>query len=212
MRSGALSLRISGWTLILLLAAFLPAQSERKTEIQQPLLQHEVAVTIKLVQVFVMDRKGKPVTDLAKDDFSILDNGQPVSITEFEIHGSHAQSQAAIFSSSTIKPESPIPLLNRKFFLFLDFAYNSQKGADKAVQAALYFVKTVVRPSDEVALVSAKFFGGVTIHEYLTTDHRKVEEHCRPSPLWRSRVGPMRSRPSIGARRMMIQWLLRWNR
>ncbi len=176
MRCGAQSLRISGWTLILLLAISLPAQSERNPEIQQPLLQHEVAVTIKLLQVFVTDKKGKPVADLAKDDFSILDNGQPVSITEFEIHESPSPSQSATSSPETTKPESPAPLLNRKFFLLLDFAYNSQRGADKAIKAASYFLRTQVRPDDEVALVSAKFFGGVTIHEYLTTDHLKVEE------------------------------------
>lgn len=163
-------------TAILFISGFRLAESERKPEIQQPLLQHEVAVTIKLVQVFVTDRKGKPVVDLTKDDFSILDGGQPVSITEFEIHGSPLQAQVGVSPSSTTKQEMAIPLLSRKFFLFLDFAYNSQKGADKAVQAAQHFVKTVARPGDEVALLSSNFFGGVTIHEYLTTDHRKVEE------------------------------------
>jgi len=35
----------------------------------------------------------------------------------------------------------PRELLNRKFFLLFDFAYNNAKGILKAKQAALHFIK-----------------------------------------------------------------------
>ena len=47
-------------------------------------LRHEVAVTLKLIQVYVTDKKGNPVLDLKKEDFIIRDNGKEKTITEFE--------------------------------------------------------------------------------------------------------------------------------
>jgi len=52
---------------------------------QKP-LQHEVSVTLKLIQVFVTDKTGKPVLDLTKDDFILYDDGRPQKLTEFEKH------------------------------------------------------------------------------------------------------------------------------
>jgi len=43
-------------------------------QLQKP-LQHEVSVTLKLIQVYVTDKKGKPVQDLEKADFIVYDNG-----------------------------------------------------------------------------------------------------------------------------------------
>jgi hypothetical protein len=39
-------------------------------------LQHEVTVTLKLIQVTVTDKKGNPVSDLHKDEFVLYDNGK----------------------------------------------------------------------------------------------------------------------------------------
>ena len=53
---------------------------------EQEALQHEVVVTLKLVQVFVTDKKGNPITDLTKDDFILYDNSKLQTITDFEKH------------------------------------------------------------------------------------------------------------------------------
>ena len=57
-------------------------QKQKKTQE----LRHEVAVTLKLVQIYVTDKKGNPVLDLKKEDFIIHDNGKEKPITEFEKH------------------------------------------------------------------------------------------------------------------------------
>ncbi len=49
-------------------------------------LQYEVAVTLKLIQAYVTDRKGHPVRDLTVGDFAVTDEGRPVTLTEFERH------------------------------------------------------------------------------------------------------------------------------
>lgn len=48
--------------------------------------QHEVTVTVKLIQVYVIDEKGEPISDLHRTDFKVLDNGKVMEITEFESH------------------------------------------------------------------------------------------------------------------------------
>ncbi len=80
-------------------------------------LQYEVTVTLKLVQVYVTDRKGNPVMDLERSDFLVWDNGKPVKITDFERHIVSLPSEKKL---QEIKPSAGPqvqPALNRKFFL-----------------------------------------------------------------------------------------------
>jgi len=153
---------------------------------QKP-LQHEVTVALKLVQVYVTDKKGKPVTDLEKGDFTLIDNGAPVTITEFERHVLAPPTAASPASPvSPVPPAAPAaqaapdpkdkPDLGRKFFLFIDFAFNSPRGALKAKEAALSFLDKEAAEGDEIGLISYSTVNGLAIHEFLTTDKAKVRK------------------------------------
>ena len=135
--------------------------------------QHEVSVTLKLIQVYVTDKHGQPVTDLTKEDFELTDNGQTKNITDFEKHSLVLQAgpQAPPSVSS-----APVLKMNRKFFLFFDFAFNSNTGIAKSKKAALDFIETQIRPDDEVGVISYTAEKGLTLHEYLTTDHKKIRQ------------------------------------
>lgn len=142
-------------------------------------LQYEVTVNLKLVQVYVTDKKGDPVVDLGKDDFVIYDNGKQKSITEFEQHilslpSIEEKVQPEIIQES--KLPAPRKLMSRKFFLLFDFAYNNARGILKAKEAALHFIDTQLLPSDEVGLLSYSAINSLTLHEYLTTDHMKIRQ------------------------------------
>jgi len=146
-------------------------------------LQYEVSVVLKLVNVHVMDKKGNPVRDLTREDFVVTDNGQPVTLTDFERHALEARAPAvepegapeAVAEAS--RPEAvPVRPASRKFFLFFDFAYNNVRGVLKAQKAALHFLDTVVQPEDEVAVLTYATIGGLAFHEYLTTDHAQVRK------------------------------------
>ena len=140
-----------------------PIQNQEKTQE----LQYEVAVTLKLVQVYVTDKKGNPVLDLKKEDFRVSDNGKRKTITEFE---RHVLSLPAI--EEKIKPEmieettlpAPRELMSRKFFLLFDFAYNNARGVLKAKNAALHFIDTQLQPTDEVGLLSYSTMKSLTLH------------------------------------------------
>jgi VWFA-related protein len=175
-----LHLVLAGVLLFAALHLSLSASPGQEVENARKPLQYEVAVTLKLIQVYVTDKKGTPVTDLAPDDFSVFDNGRPVTITEFERHDVLAEPPTSGIGPPAERAASaPVPpprTVNRKFFLFIDFAYNNQKGVDKSVKAALHFLDTQLTPGDEVALLSCSMMRGITIHEYLTVDHDKVRE------------------------------------
>jgi VWFA-related protein len=130
----------------------------------QPVLQHDVSVVLKLIQVYVTDDHGKPVTDLNKEDFTIFDQGNPIEITAFERH----------VLGETKPAEQTI--LGRKFILFFDFAFTTSDSLDEARKAALYFIDHEVRPYDELALLSYSSIEFLKLHEYLTTDHGKVRK------------------------------------
>lgn len=142
-------------------------------------LKYEVSVTLKLIQVYVTDSAGNPVTGLNKDDFLIYDNNKLQKITEFERY--------ALTPSEKI-PESPPPIkeqapasstkdiMNRKFFFFFDMANNNAKGFQKSQKAALHFIDNQLQPSDEVGVISYSVLKQLTLHEYLTTDRQVIRQ------------------------------------
>jgi VWFA-related protein len=152
-------------------SSFLGQTQDEKSQVS---LQHEVSVALKLVQVQVVDKQGKPVADLGKSDFMLTDNGQPRDITDFEKH---------ISSVATAPPEPQPPAssgvssrLNRKFFLFFDFSFNYPSGVIKSKKAALDFIDTRVNPEDEIGVISYSAHMGLRLHEFLTRDHAKVRQ------------------------------------
>ncbi len=146
---------------------------------EQAQLHHEVKVTLKLIQVYVTDRKGNPVLDLTKDDFLVYDEGQKQTLTEFERHvltlPSEKKEKAPAEVEETIAPP-PRGLMPRKFLLFFDFAFNNAIGIEKARKAALHFIDTQLQPPDEVGLISYSAMKSLTLHEPLTTDHKLVRK------------------------------------
>jgi VWFA-related protein len=149
-----------------------------------PPLQYEVSVILKLIHVYVTDKSGKPVVDLTKDDFVLTDNGERVTLTEFERHileAASAKAAAAAPPRAALAPSegtnTPAPaLMNRKFFLLFDFAYNNARGLQKAKKAALHFLDANVRADDEVAVLSYSALKGVVVRQYLTEERDKVRE------------------------------------
>ena len=145
----------------------------------QKALQHEVTVTLKLVQVYVTDKKGNPVIDLTKDDFILYDNGKLKKITDFEKHflSKPKKEVEERLEETKLAPSQKIPSrMNRKFIFLLDMDRNDAPGVGKSRKAALHFLNTQVQPADEVGVFSYSRYFGLTIHEYLTSDHEKAKE------------------------------------
>lgn len=135
---------------------------------QDMVLQHEVGVSLKLIQVYVTARGGKPVEDLSVEDFEITDNGKPQKVIHFERH---------FLKADEAPVELPVALpTNRKFFLIFDFAFMDARGVIRSKDAALKFLDTEMRPTDEIGLVTYSATRGLVLHEYLTTDHDRIRK------------------------------------
>ncbi len=130
-------------------------------------------MTLKLIQVYVTDKKGNPVRDLEKSDFIVYDNDKPRIITEFEKHFLFLP-EAKLAETKLAAARDTSSLMNRKFIFVIDFDTNELEGIAKSRNAALQFLDNQVQPDDEIALFSNSFPRGLTLHEYLTTDYQKI--------------------------------------
>jgi VWFA-related protein len=161
-----------------LLLSFHSLNLEGQRKSPELLIQHEVIVTLKLVQVYVTDKKGNPVTDLSSEDFIIYDNGKKQKITDFERHllpfflEKLGEKKEAITATQAPPPRQ---LMTRKFFLLFDFAHNNPRGIIAARKAALDFLEKMVQPTDEIGLLSYSPSRFLAMHEYLTTNHQRIK-------------------------------------
>ena len=156
-----------------LLASSGPARQDGRQE--RP-LRHDAAAIVKLVSVRVLGPDGRPLTGLRKEDFSIYEDGQPKTITEFEVH-------ALTEAGMTVMPQPPGAAdaavrkggANvRKIFIFLDQQASDEAGRVKARTAAFRFLDTQVRPGDQVAVIGFYHISGFFIREYLTSDMARI--------------------------------------
>lgn len=162
----------------------------RQDRTQRP-LRYDAAAVVKLVSVRVIGPDGRPMTDLKKEDFVLSEDGQRKTITEFEVH-------ALADTGMTVAP--PLPRAaepvaretgagGRKIFLFLDQQASDEAGKAKARTAALHFLDTQVRPSDQVAVIGFYAMSGFFIREYLTSDLDRIRRAINK---------PGETRPSAG--------------
>jgi hypothetical protein len=156
---------------VMLLFAGVPGHSLAGAQSASPQdkpLQHEVGVSFKLVQVYVTAKGGRAVGDLTAEDFTITDNGKPQQVAHFERHFLGTEASPA-------EPSITLPT-NRKFFLIFDFAFMDSRGVLKSKDAALKFLDTEMRPTDEIGLITYSANRGLVLHEYLTSDHGRIRK------------------------------------
>ena len=194
---------------ILLFLLFFSIQSFLRSDLnhsrkEQEELQHEVKVTLKLIQVYVTDKKGDPVTDLKKEDFTLYDNGRLQKIIGFEKHFLALPiKENDIALEEEKKPEQEQDLssqVNRKFFFLFDAIRNTPPGLNKSKEAALHFLDTQLDPTDEVAVLSFNNIKFLVLHQYLTTDHEKVRQVIQEIKLLPRVQGEVPLKPSSGIR------------
>ena len=153
---------------------FKPESLQEKQE--RTAFQYQVTVVLKLVQVYVTDNKGNPITDLTKDDFILYDNGKLQPITDFEKHllkKPEKKVEEEIAETALPPAQDTASRMNRKFFFI--FA-SSKLSLLMAKKTANHFIDTQIQPTDEVGVMSYSYISGFTVHEYLTTDMEKVRK------------------------------------
>ena len=81
--------------------------------------EEELSVEVVNVDVWVTDRKGRPVTDLARDDFKLLEDGKPVEIRYFDAYGAPGEVRAE-GSATAADPAAEVSREPRSLVIYLD--------------------------------------------------------------------------------------------
>ena len=119
-------------------------------------LQHDVTVTLKLIQVHVTDEEGRPVQRSEKADFVLFDNGIKQNITDFETYFLTAKASEALGHLLKIpetepkEPDLSSSKMNRKFFILIDLDRVSFPNIKRSKEMVLHFLDTQLHPTDEV--------------------------------------------------------------
>jgi len=108
------------------------------------------------IDVVVLDRDGRPVRGLSREDFEVADDGLPQAVTHFEAVGAGSPDAAASPDTpgsrvSTNAPPAVEP--PRSFVLVYDDLHLSPLRAEAARGAVDSFLSGEARPGDRVALV-----------------------------------------------------------
>src|SRR5260370_27487328 len=142
-----------------------PSQASQQT---QPQYRVRVTSELVLVNVVVRDKKGNLITDLKKDDFTLLEDGKRQAISTFDFEnvdelktagaGEATVSGAAPDSGSLLHSNEQPASLNardrRLMLLFFDFSGMQPEDIERSVGAAKKFVQTRMQPADMIAVVS----------------------------------------------------------
>jgi VWFA-related protein len=172
-------LAVSAFLLLGLLLRSSPGQQSDllQTKGKVP-LQHEVTVARKLVQVYVTDKKGNPISDLRRDEFILYDNKDEKTITEFENHtlslpGNERRPVTPPPAPAAKAPAAPEPLMSRTFFFLFDLVFADKGGFRLGRQAAIRYLETSLNPDDQVAVLS--FSGGRSLNVLHRPDGERAE-------------------------------------
>src|SRR6266849_10267133 len=120
--------------------------------------------TLVIVTVFVRDKSGNPVEGLKKDDFKLLEDGKPQTISVFEFQKLEQAAAEPVKPDTTLKPVEPKPKApavitpskpgevryrdRRLIAMLFDFAGMPQPDQLRAQDGAMKYVREQMSPSD----------------------------------------------------------------
>jgi VWFA-related protein len=116
------------------------------------------------VDVRVIDKAGRPVTDLKQEDFTILEDGVRQQVRQFSAHALTPQTAQPGARPAPWELMSTLPRPDRRVFVVL-LGCGRLDEPSKAIDALARFVRTQLLPQDHVAIVA--YNRGIDF----TTDH-----------------------------------------
>jgi VWFA-related protein len=158
--------KIAGTALFVWSLMFNLAAQDKSAPVQQP-KRLRVTTELVLVNVVVRDKKGNPISNLKKEDFTVFEDGQKQQISSFDFEDVNALmaagaagltvTGAAGATGSLLGPKTQTTLEakdRRLMLLFFDFSAMEPDDIDRAVESAKKFVQTKMQSADMVAMVS----------------------------------------------------------
>lgn len=164
-------------TFAVLLAA-IPNQSQDKKQTKGSDDDDVVKVTSNLVSldVIVKDKKGKPLTDLKPEEFTVSENGVPQKIEFFDstlTNGEEAsQATNGAETSSQPQPRAPNGLPRNIIALVLDGQSTEGANLKHVREGMVKYIRERISDSDSVALFSIS--GGLQLRQPFTHDKSRL--------------------------------------
>src|SRR6476620_4591388 len=164
-------------TLAIFLAAIKFQAQDKKHSQQTPDDQEVIKVSSNLVSVDVVvkDKKGKAVTDLKAEDFTVIENGVPQHIEFFEStlpSETGASRQATAIGSTEPTPGTPPELPRNIIALVLDGQSTELANLKHVREGIEKYIRERISESDSVALFSIS--GGLQLLQPFTQDKARL--------------------------------------
>jgi VWFA-related protein len=156
--------------IVLLLVAICPLANAQETEV--------VRTNVELVQtaITVLDKNGKFVEGLQREQFELMVDGKPRPIAFFErvASGSPRESELAATLGDPAKPVAPSRVPGRTIVFFIDDLHLSADSMKRTSMMLERFLKQEMTTKDNVAITTAS--GQVGFLEQFTNNRAVLEE------------------------------------
>ncbi len=157
--------------------SLIPANSQEKSQTKKPLNEDDVIkVNSNLVNfdVTVRDKKGKVVTDLKADDFTITENGvkQKIEFFDATLAGPRENEGPNTSSSNPTSPPPTSVLPRNVVSLVLDGQTTESTNLKPVRDGIINYVRNRITNDDSVALFAIA--GGLQLLQPFTQDKEKL--------------------------------------
>jgi len=169
---------VAAATLIFATAALAADTPKQKPAAEVPKLVESVDVHVINVDVVVTDKRGNRIHGLKKEDFEILENGVPKSISNFyEVEPAPKQTTTAgaPASATSLAAIDQIPdNQKRRIIFYVDNLSLMPFNRNRVFKEMKEFAKTVLRPGDEAMI--ATFNRSMKIRAAFTRDPIQIQQ------------------------------------
>jgi VWFA-related protein len=136
-----------------------------------------IQVSVVNLDVYVTDKQGKPVTGLRKEDFTVLEDGKPVEVSNFFAESGRA---AAVSVPATGTSPAGIPAIPQgpvdqrlRLVVFVDDVNLSAANRSRILESVGTFLHTELKPGDQVMLV--RYDEKLVVRRAFTADLGQVD-------------------------------------
>jgi len=173
---------VAAATLILAAAAFAADTPKQKPAADVPKLVENIDVRVINVDVVVTDKKGNRIHGLTKNDFEILENGTPKTISNFyEVDSKPKPPTPAGMEPSAPPPPPSLAQIEqipdnqkRRIIFYVDNLSLMPFNRNRVFKEMKEFAKTVLRPGDEAMV--ATFNRSMKIRAAFTRDPIQIQQ------------------------------------
>lgn len=163
--------------------------------------QHKVTVRLVLVDVIALDKDGKFVTDLTKDDFEIWDEGKKVAINSLDLISYQVVEtlKEKLPEKAEAKEQTPVIPRKSKFFVVFDSINTIKRMLDRRKPELLETLNSLIGIGHEIMILELTDKEGTKVLQNLTSDKQLIAQAVQKASgsIWIEKASDTLSIPNI---------------